>query len=376
MKIGIIGGGQLAKMMILAGSELGFKFYILDPARDACAAPLAVKHIVAEYDNQQAAHELASLVDVVTFDFENVPAATIAKLEEQQNCFPAGNALSISQDRLSEKEFFAKLGIPTALYAKVDSLAELEKASSTLGSSGILKTRRLGYDGKGQFVIKSSQQYAQAMQHMAGQAAIYEQKIDFDYEVSLLGVRSQTGELCFYPLCKNYHHQGILHHTSAPYDNDALYEQAVKYGKQVLNDLEYVGVLAIEFFVHKGELIANEFAPRVHNSGHWSIEGAICSQFENHIRAIANLPLGSTAAQGHSSMLNIIGELPNLKQLLQQPLAHWHNYGKKPRQGRKLGHININAPSAADARLAYIDLAAKLGINVAAPVANANNAHK
>ncbi|EDY87573.1 phosphoribosylaminoimidazole carboxylase, ATPase subunit [gamma proteobacterium HTCC5015] len=345
MNIGIIGGGQLAKMMILAGYPLGQSFTVLDPSKDAAGARVANRHIVGDYDDTDKLRELAESCDVVTFDFENVPADALRALESAVTAYPPSQALEVAQDRLDEKQLFHSQGIPTAPHQAVDNEADLRQAIETIGLPGILKTRRLGYDGKGQFVLREASQVADAIAAMSGQAAIYEGMVPFDCEVSLLSVRGRAGETKFYPLAQNDHVGGILHISRVPYVSDALQRQAEKLVTPLLEKLNYVGVLAVEFFLVDGELVANEVAPRVHNSGHWSIEGAVCSQFENHLRAITGLPLGSTRVDGFAAMVNCISKMPKAEDVLKMTACHFHDYGKAPKSKRKLGHVTTTAKS-------------------------------
>lgn len=343
--IGIIGGGQLAKMMILAGYPLGQQFVVLDPSEEAAGAVVANQHLKGNYDDPAMLAQLAELCDVVTFDFENVPADALRLLESKVATYPPSIALEMSQDRLDEKRMLNDQGIPTAPYYAVNTLEDLEKATDDLGIPGILKTRRLGYDGKGQFVVRSTEQLQAAIDAMAGQEAIYEGMVDFQCEVSLLSVRGRAGEIVFYPLAENEHVGGILHISRAPYGDAQLQQQAEKLATPLLEKLNYVGVLAIEFFLVNGELIANEIAPRVHNSGHWSIEGAVCSQFENHLRAITGLPLGTTLVEGYAAMVNCISYMPKAEDVLKMTACHFHDYGKSPKPKRKLGHVTTRAQS-------------------------------
>jgi 5-(carboxyamino)imidazole ribonucleotide synthase len=260
---------------------------------------------------------------------------------------PPLRALAIAQDRLSEKRLFDRLRIPTTHYAPVDTRAALLRAVREIGLPGVLKTRRMGYDGKGQAVIRTLDDADAAWQAMGSVPLLYEGFIPFDYEVSCIAVRGRDAALAFYPLSRNVHHAGILRVTLAPWRNATLQRAAQRYLRAVLTDLNYVGVLAVEFFVRRGRLLANEMAPRVHNSGHWTIEGAATSQFENHLRAIAGLPLGATTARGHAGMINLIGSVPGKKALLAHPDLHLHDYGKTPRPGRKVGHLTLMAPSGA-----------------------------
>jgi 5-(carboxyamino)imidazole ribonucleotide synthase len=340
MKVGVVGAGQLGRMMALAGYPLGLDFLFLD--KDAATpggqlAPL----LAGELTDRKLLGQLSERCDVVTFDWENVPVEALEGLPGQARIAPPTRALAAAQDRLSEKRTFELLGIPTTRYASVDSRESLEAAVRIIGLPGVLKTRRLGYDGKGQFVMRKPADLDAAWAALGKAPLLFENLVPFDAEVSIIAVRNARGESAFYPLNLNVHRAGILRLTRAPYGNAALTRQAQRAAKKVLEHFKYVGVLTIEFFVKRGRLIANEMAPRVHNSGHWTIEGAVTSQFENHVRAIAGLPLGSTAARGHSAMINLIGELPAREPLLAEPGLHWHDYGKSPRPGRKLGHVTI-----------------------------------
>lgn len=345
MKIGVIGAGQLGRMLALAGYPLGLRFVFLDQSDDAPGAQVG-RIIRGAFDDVERLKELARDVDVVTFDVENVPVDAVQSIAEVKPFFPPPDALGASQDRLHEKTLFRELKIPTPSFAAVDSLADLEQAASSIGIPGVLKTRRLGYDGRGQRFIRDASELGDAWDKLGSAPLIYEGFVDFSREVSIIGVRSTTGETKFYPLSANTHESGILRHTTAPYRNAALQKEAETYLKRLLKRFDYAGVLTIEFFVKGGRLIANEMAPRVHNSGHWTIEGAHTSQFENHVRAILGLPLGSTAPLGHSAMMNFIGQIPGLRNILKVSGVHFHSYGKEPRPQRKLGHCTVVAPSA------------------------------
>lgn len=345
MRIGIIGAGQLGRMLALAGYPLGLRFVFLDQSSDAPGAQVG-RIISGAFDDPQRLAELAHDVDIVTFDVENVPVGAVQSIAASKPFLPPVNALGASQDRLDEKTLFRQLKIPTPAFAAVDSLADLQAAVRDIGLPGVLKTRRLGYDGKGQFYLRQASDIGTAWEMLGSVPLIYEGFIDFSREVSIIGVRSTRGETRFYPLSANTHAHGILRHSTAPYRSASLQKQAETYLKRLLKHFDYAGVLTIEFFVRGGRLIANEMAPRVHNSGHWTIEGAQTSQFENHLRAILGLPLGSTHPIGHSAMLNFIGTIPTLGNILRVPGVHFHSYGKEPRPNRKLGHCTINAPSA------------------------------
>ena len=345
--IGILGGGQLARMIALAGAPLGVRFLVVDNVADACAGQVAPQ-ITADWRDFAALQDFAKRIDVATFDFENVPADTAHWLAERVAVFPNPRALATTQDRLVEKTLFRELGLATPAFAAVDSRADLERALGTIGTPAVLKTRRLGYDGKGQFRIKSPTDIDAAWAALGGAALILEAWVPFEREVSLVAVRGRDGAFSTYPLVQNWHEDGILSATLAPApESDALIEPAARHARAIAEHLDYVGTFALELFVKDGQLLGNEMAPRVHNSGHWTIEGAPCSQFENHVRAVLGLPLGDTAALGTSVMLNWIGELPDARPVLAEPRGHWHDYGKSPRVGRKVGHATVCAPDAA-----------------------------
>ncbi len=344
--VGIVGGGQLGRMMALAGYPLGLDFLFLDRSGDTPAAQVA-SSLVGEFTDQKLLRELAHRSEVLTFDWENVSIDSLRALGRSARIAPSLAALAISQDRIAEKKLFVKLGIPTTLHAAVDSAASLKRALRDVGLPGVIKTRRLGYDGKGQAVVRTREEAHRALETLQGVPLIYEEFVPFDYEVSIIGARNRQGEVVVYPLNRNLHRDGILRLTRAPWGDAALQRRAANHLRRVLTHYHYEGVLNIEFFVRKDRLVANETAPRVHNSGHWTIEGAATSQFENHLRAILGLPLGATHARGHAAMINLIGELPTRDRLLGESELHWHDYGKSPRPGRKVGHITLIDGSAA-----------------------------
>ncbi len=342
MIVGVLGGGQLGRMLGLAGIPLGLRFRFFEPASDAPAAAVgAIVH--GTYEDQEALRRFVDGVDVVTYEFENVPVAAAQFLQTHIDVFPPPLALETAQDRLVEKQFFRDLDIPTPPFAAVDDRADLDAAITALGLPAVLKTRRMGYDGKGQMVLRSADDVARAWQTLGGTPLILEGFVPFKRELSILAVRSRTGETAFYPLVENQHREGILRRSTAPAPNTsaALQASAEAYAARALDALGYVGVLAIELFETDDQLLVNECAPRVHNSGHWTIEGAATSQFANHMRAVVGLPLGSTALRGTSVMLNIIGDVPDQAQVLAVPDTHLHLYDKAPRAGRKLGHITL-----------------------------------
>jgi len=341
MKVGVLGAGQLARMIALAGYPLGVDFIFLDPSADACANRLG-EHLLGDYNDPRLLAQLAERADVVTYEFENVPADVAEFLASHTQVHPSPEALAIAQDRLIEKSFFHDLDIPTPTYAAVNSFEDVEQAMSMIGWPAILKSRTLGYDGKGQSLLKSADDLKSAWELLAGAPAIVEAFVPFNREVSIIAARNVSGAIVFYPLSENFHRGGILR-VSECCDNDPMQQQAESYISRLMEELDYVGVLALELFEIDGKLIANEFAPRVHNSGHWTIEGAETSQFENHLRAILDLPLGATTPVGKTAMVNFIGGLPLTEELMAIPHAHLHLYDKAPRKGRKVAHATVRA---------------------------------
>ncbi|MDF1613401.1 5-(carboxyamino)imidazole ribonucleotide synthase [Desulfurivibrio dismutans] len=345
-RVGIIGAGQLGRMLALAGYPLGLQFAMLDPNSAACGGQVAPL-TVAAFDDQEALAALARQVDLVTFEFENVPVAALEFLADRVEVFPRPAVLETAQDRLREKECFAQLGIPTPAYRAVGSEGELQAAAAKLGLPAVLKTRRLGYDGKGQLVLRRESDLAAAWQVLGGAELILESFVSFAREVSQVAVRGRDGAMVFYPLAENTHRDGILH-LSLARAGDPLQTLAEDYTRRIMEHFSYVGVMAFEFFQTEAGLVANEIAPRVHNSGHWTIEGAETSQFANHLRAILGWPLGSTELVGQAAMLNFIGELPATADLLQYPGLHLHAYGKSAAPGRKVGHATLRLPAGVD----------------------------
>jgi 5-(carboxyamino)imidazole ribonucleotide synthase len=367
MTVGIVGAGQLGRMLALAGYPLGLDFLCLDPARDAPAGKVAPL-LHGAFTDRRLLARLARRCEVVTFDWENVPVASLAAMARVHGariCPPIA-ALAAGQDRVAEKRLFERLAIPTTRWRTVDTRADLSRALAAVGLPGVLKTRRLGYDGKGQAVIRTPADAARAFGDLGSVSLLYEERVPFDCEVSIIGARSVRGEIAIYPLCGNVHGQGILKVTCAPYGRARWQRLAAAYLTRLLTHLRYSGILTLELFVRRGRLIANEMAPRVHNSGHWTIEGAATSQFENHLRAILGLPLGATHARGFSAMINLIGRLPPRAAVLSLEGVHLHAYGKQPRPGRKVGHCTVVERTAAarDARARRLlkDLAVGVGI--------------
>ncbi|HXS04219.1 MAG TPA: 5-(carboxyamino)imidazole ribonucleotide synthase [Rhodanobacter sp.] len=363
--VGILGGGQLARMLALAGAPLGARTMVVDSSADACAGQVAPL-VVADWTDYAALEAFAAQVDVVTFDFENVPAETARWLAERVAVFPAPQALAVAQDRLAEKTLFRECGLPTPDFMTVDTREELDQALAKVGTPAILKTRRLGYDGKGQFRLAGPADADAAWAALGAQAArhglILEAFVPFERELSVIAVRARDGEFRTWPLTGNWHVDGVLSMSLAPAPQlGQLQQRATALARTLAERLDYVGVFALELFVRNGELLGNEMAPRVHNSGHWTIEGAHTSQFENHVRAVLGLPLGDTAARGVAAMFNWIGELPVAAPVLRGVDAHWHDYGKQSRPGRKVGHATVCAADAAQLAIRLGELAVALG---------------
>jgi 5-(carboxyamino)imidazole ribonucleotide synthase len=340
MHVGIVGAGQLGRMLALSGYPIGVRCLFLDRSADTPGAQVAPS-LIGDLEDAALLAELAARSDVVTFDWENISGSALSPLEKITQIRPPRAALEVSQDRIAEKALFTRLKIPVAAHCAIDSRGELIGALKKIGLPGVLKTRRLGYDGKGQYVLRSAADVDQAWAAIGAAGLIYEKFQDFSREVSLVGVRSAGGQTLFYPLSCNTHGGGILRHSVAPFTNARLEKSARLYLKRVMRALDYIGVLTLEFFVVRGSLIANEMAPRVHNSGHWTIEGCVTSQFENHLRAVCDMPLGSTRPLGYTAMINFIGLMPDRERLLAIDGLAYHDYGKTPRPGRKLGHCTI-----------------------------------
>lgn len=357
--VGVLGGGQLGRMLALAGHPLGLRFRFLDPAPDCPAARLG-EHVSALYEGPAALDTFAAGVDVITYEFENVPVASVAALARRTTVHPGPRALEVAQDRWVEKSFLVDLGLQTAPFAAVSSEEELVAAAQAVGCPAVLKSRRHGYDGRGQSVVQQSSELAQAWREIGAVPAILEGFVEFERELSIVAVRSADGSVRAYPLVENHHAGGILRTSiaPAPHLDPALQTRAEEMAARVLLALDYVGVLTLELFaMPDGALLVNEIAPRVHNSGHWTIEGAVTSQFENHLRAICGRPLGGTAALGYAAMVNLIGALPDCDAILRLPDTHLHLYDKDPRPGRKLGHVTVRAldESARDVRLRDVE---------------------
>lgn len=349
-RVGIIGGGQLALMLAQSVQKLGVRCTVLDPNENCCARAVC-EQIVGDYDDPRALKELAECSEVVTYEFENVPAAAGEVIAPLRPIHPNPDALGYAQDRHRERTMFGELGIAIPNYRAVNDVESLRAALDDLGTPAILKARSLGYDGKGQVLINDAKNAQEAFETIGSVPAILDQFVEFARELSIVATRSADGDIAYYPISENVHRGGILRVSKAPARDvsDALIDQARHAARQILNRFGYVGTIAVEFFQigtsTDATLVANEIAPRVHNTGHWTIEGAQTSQFENHMRAVMGMELGSAEPIGCSAMVNIIGDEPRKGALESMPEAHVHMYGKAPRAGRKIGHVTLNAPS-------------------------------
>ena len=336
-------------MLALAGYQLGVEFRFFDPSSGAPVGQIG-ELVAADYGDRAALERFLKGVDVVTYEFESIPLSTVEFVAERVKVYPPVEALEIAQDRLLEKKLFEHLGIPTPPFAPIDSIEDLTKAVARIGLPVVLKTRRMGYDGKGQAVIRDESSVQSAWKRLGGVPLLAEKYVSFQFELSVIGARDHSGREVFYPPVENVHRDGILRRSTVPApraapDASAL---ALEYSRRLMDKLEYVGVLALELFSVDGKLLANEMAPRVHNSGHWTIEGAETSQFENHLRAVLSLPLGATSLRGASVMLNIIGHIPSREKVLAVEGAHLHLYGKAPTEKRKVGHVTLVGRSQVD----------------------------
>ena len=344
-RIGVLGGGQLGQMLGLAAIPLGIECVFYDPSPDA-PARVAGRHVCAAWDDRDALARFAESVDVITFEFENVPTASLAFLAGVRPVRPGVRSLELTCDRIREKEFLRDAGVPVQPFAAVATAADLDLALATVGPHGVLKTRTLGYDGKGQRVVRAAAELAPAWAELGQRPCIYEAFVPFDREISVVATRALDGTTAVYPIVENLHTQGILFRSIAPARvPESLAAAATRHARSVLEGLGHVGTLALEMFVADHALVANEIAPRVHNSGHWTIQGARTSQFENHMRAVAGLPLGDAGAHGFAAMVNLIGGVPEAGEVLAIPGASAQFYGKAHRPGRKVAHMNVVAAS-------------------------------
>jgi 5-(carboxyamino)imidazole ribonucleotide synthase len=347
--IGILGGGQLGRMLSVAASRLGFKTCVFEPGGDCPASHVANFHVQAGYDDVEALKKFAQSVDVVTYEFENVPTSALDLIESIVPIRPNRKALAVSQDRLAEKAFLSGLGLTVAPFAAVDDAVDLAEAIAEIGTPAILKTRRFGYDGKGQARIMSPDDAAQALADMAGASAVLEGFVSFTHEVSVIAARGQAGDISCFDPGENVHTNGILHTTTVPARlSPAQRTDAVLLAAKILNALDYVGVMGVELFVTPQGLVVNEIAPRVHNSGHWTQNGCVIDQFEQHIRAVVGWPLGDGIRHSNVEMLNLIGDDVNrIPELAKNGAVAIHLYGKADaKPGRKMGHVNtIKGPA-------------------------------
>ena len=341
--IGVLGGGQLGRMLAVAASRLGLKAHIFEPGANPPASHVADQVTTASYEDDAALRRFAQSVDVITYEFENIPTSALDILDQIRPIYPGRRALAISQDRLSEKEFLTGLGLKVAPYANVTTAAEAEAAAQSIGTPSILKTRRMGYDGKGQIRLKDASDMAEAWQAMQGAPSVLEGFINFSHEVSVIAARASDGQVACYDPGENVHHEGILHSTTVPATLTAAQRMdAVLLAGQILNALDYVGVMGVELFVTPDGLIVNEIAPRVHNSGHWTQNGCDICQFEQHIRAVASWPLGDGTRHSDIRMENLIGADMDRVPELRETNAALHLYGKSEvKPGRKMGHVNF-----------------------------------
>jgi 5-(carboxyamino)imidazole ribonucleotide synthase len=347
VRIGIIGAGQLGLMLGEAARQLGHDCVFLDPA-EAPPAGRVGDVLRADFGDPDALARLAKRSDVLTYEFENVPVDSLLDVAATIDVYPPPDALRLAQDRLTEKRLFTRLGIPLAAYRQVDSRNDLDTAVAELGLPLVIKTRRFGYDGKGQAVVRSTADLDVAWTTLGKHPLIAEAFVAFDREVSVIGARNPHGAIAVWPLTENRHIDGILHTSTAPVSDDRLFARADDFVRRLLQDLDYVGVLALELFVCDGELLANEFAPRVHNSGHWTIEGSSNSQFRNHILAITGQSPGTADCPAYAGMLNLVGTIPSAVLDLDADTFAVHDYHKAPRPGRKLGHVTVVAKNSAD----------------------------
>lgn len=358
MRIGILGAGQLGRMLTLDGMCLGHDFSLYDPAGKASAG---VGRVYNDPDGKQLDAFLSD-VDVVTYEFEHLPLDLVNRIAMDKPVHPVPRALQYCQNRVHEKTLFRDLGINTAAFEVIDSAETLRAATQRLGGRVVAKSATDGYDGKGQAVLDAPEQAEQAWPRIGCEQAIAESFVPFHRELSIVAVRAPDGEIAFYPLAENVHHQGILRFSIAPAPRITpdLEDEAQRMIRMLMDELGYVGVLALEMFQTDEGLVANEMAPRVHNSGHWSQNGAVTSQFENHIRAVSGLPLGETAAFQPTCMINLISEIGSVPDILKLPYTHLHLYGKSERPGRKVGHINILADSLEELRWRTMNTASLL----------------
>jgi len=366
--LGMLGGGQLGRMFTIAARTMGYDVVVLDPDKESPAGKLATTHICANYADTTALDKMAKSCDAITTEFENVPASILEALEKSKPVRPGAKAISIAQDRIQEKSFLKSNGFYTAPFAVINSLEDLKKSISEIGTPAILKVSRFGYDGKGQFSINTESDIDKAWQTLEGEACVLEQRMPLDIEVSVVLARSTGGEILTYPVAENIHEGGILDETIVPARiNSELEVKVITMAKDIAEALDYVGVMAVEFFISNGELLVNEIAPRPHNSGHYTLDACMTNQFEQQVRAICGLPLGETTLLSPVVMVNMLGNIwhdgkaPKWQKLLDHPNVKLHLYGKREaRPGRKMGHFNVLSANIDDAITLAKDLKQQL----------------
>ena len=369
--LGMLGGGQLGRMFTIAARTMGYEVVVLDPDKESPAGKLATQHLCADYADQEALKTIASSCAAVTTEFENVPASTLEAIASNCPVRPGAHAVTITQDRIHEKTFLRDNNFPTAPFAVIQSYEDLERGINEIGSPSILKVSRFGYDGKGQFGIKTNADIKAGWEALQGEACVLEQRMPLDLEVSVVLARGLDGEIATYPVAENIHEGGILDISIVPARiNQKLESDVIAMAKDIAGKLDYVGVMAVEFFISKGKLLVNEIAPRPHNSGHYTLDACVTDQFEQQVRAVSGLPLGDTRLLTPVVMINMLGDIwhngaaPDWNKLLDHPNVKLHLYGKREaRPGRKMGHFNVIAPNLDDALKLAEDL--KLQLNQA-----------
>jgi 5-(carboxyamino)imidazole ribonucleotide synthase len=355
--LGMLGGGQLGRMFTIAARTMGYDVVVLDPDKESPAGKLATTHICADYSDQAALEQIVKSCDVITTEFENVPASTLETLAKTHPVRPGAKAVTIAQDRIQEKNFLKNNNFPTAPFAVIHSLEELQQGIKQIGTPAILKVARFGYDGKGQFSIKTETDIDKAWETLQGEACVLEQRVTLDIEVSVVLARGLEGEVTCYPVSENIHEDGILDVTVVPARiNKELESNVIDMAKQIATALDYVGIMAVEFFISKGKLLVNEIAPRPHNSGHYTLDACVTDQFEQQVRAVCGLPLGDASLLSPVVMINMLGDIwhngqaPKWEKLLNHPNVKLHLYGKREaRPGRKMGHFNVLSANINDA---------------------------
>ncbi len=369
--IGMLGGGQLGRMFTMAARSMGYEVIVLDPDAESPAGKLATDHVCTDYTDQTALDYMAKTCDVVTTEFENVPASTLEALANSCPVRPGAQAVTITQDRIHEKTFLQDNGFPTAPFAVIRSEPDLESGLNSVGTPAILKVSRFGYDGKGQYAVDSTSDLRDAWQALHGNESVLEQRVPLDLEVSVILARSIDGQTITYPVAENVHQEGILDVSMVPARIDSnVADQVVSMATRIATVLDYVGVMAVEFFITNGKLLVNEIAPRPHNSGHYTLDATVTSQFEQQVRAVCGLPLGETRLLSPVVMVNLIGDLwkgntpPAWEALLSHANAKLHLYGKRDaRPGRKMGHYNVLSPELDDALKLATKIKTQLGIS-------------